>query len=107
MARAFRIIVQPAMETAMAASASQTRSQRASLGWRAASAAAARAVSPMSRVPAPGTAVKEPARSMVVRMKRRSSAARSWRLWASIESLRDVFMGCKIGAVVTLVKNFM
>src|SRR5438067_11811159 len=42
-------------------------------------AAAANAVSPMAAPPQPGTAVKEPARSIVSRIKRRLSAARSSR----------------------------
>ena len=41
--------------------------------------AAPRAVMPMAMPPQPGTAVKEPARSMVSRMKRRLSRARSSR----------------------------
>src|SRR5689334_7989350 len=42
-------------------------------------AAAANAVSPIATPPQPGTAVKEPARSIVSRIKRRLSAARSSR----------------------------
>src|SRR5437879_11628917 len=42
-------------------------------------AAAASAVNPIAAPPQPGTAVKDPARSIVSRMKRRLSAARSSR----------------------------
>src|SRR5690348_14645695 len=42
-------------------------------------AAATTAVNPMTAPPQPGTAVKEPARSIVSRMNRRLSAARSSR----------------------------
>ena len=47
------------------------------VGCRAAIQAAAQAVTPMPTCPHPGTAVNAPARSIVSRMKRRFSIARS------------------------------
>src|SRR5712692_4116729 len=63
------------IRTATIASPTQIASQPSSRGCRAARKAAARALTPISIPPTPGTAVKEPARSMVSRMKRRLSMA--------------------------------
>ncbi len=62
------------MEMARMASESQTLSQANCDAWRAANTAAARAVMPRRTCPQPETAVKAAERSMVSRMKRRSSA---------------------------------
>ena len=62
------------MAAARMPSASQMRSQVNGEIWRAASAAAASAVEPRRTCPQPETAVKAEERSMVSRMKRRSSA---------------------------------
>src|SRR5579872_847270 len=75
--RALENVVQIAIATATAASPIQVRSQPIEVSWREAITAAPIAVMPMATPPQPGTAVKEPARSMVSRMKRRLSRARS------------------------------
>src|SRR5947209_9443226 len=74
---AFRYIVHPAMAADTAASASQTASQSAKVFCCDATSAANRAVTPMATWPQPGTAVKDDARSIASRMKRRLSIARS------------------------------
>jgi hypothetical protein len=74
--RAFRYIAGTAMARATTASRSQTASHALELVGRAAIAAAASAVRPMATCPQPGVAVNEEERSMVSRMKRRSSSAR-------------------------------
>ena len=61
------------MAAARRPSASQMRSQAKGESWRAAKAAAAMAVTPSRTCPQPETAVKAAERSMVSRMKRRSS----------------------------------
>ncbi len=71
---AFLRVERKAMTVARKASASQILSHAEEFGWRAASHAAARAVRPRMTCPQPGTAVKEAERSIVSRMKRRSSA---------------------------------
>ena len=76
-ARALRIIAHPPTASARNASATHTTVHPNGEGCRAANQAAASAVAPISTCPRPGTAVNEPARSMVERMKRRLSAALS------------------------------
>ena len=66
------------MASATTASPSQVASHSSGVAWRAARKAATRAVTPTATCPQPGTAVNEPARSIVWRMKRRLSSARSW-----------------------------
>jgi hypothetical protein len=66
--RALRYMATRAMVTARVASASQTASHAAGLGWRAARMAAAIAVQPMNTCPQPEVAVKVEDRSMVSRM---------------------------------------
>src|SRR6201990_1470774 len=75
---AFLYIVKPAMQAETAASANQTAIQSAKARCCDATSAAKSAVTPMATCPQPGTAVKEEARSIVSRMKRRLSIARSW-----------------------------
>jgi hypothetical protein len=77
-ARAFLRIVQPAMTSDAAASVSHTASHASVVFCCEATSAAKSAVSPMASCPRPGTAVNEEARSIVSRMKRRLSIARSW-----------------------------
>ena len=67
-AYAFRTMVPPPITRATIASPSHVASQSSTLGWRAASTAAASAVTPTATCPHPGTAVKAPARSIVSRM---------------------------------------
>src|ERR1700687_4380055 len=62
---------------ATASSASQMRSQESGRDMREAIVAAPSAVIPRATPPQPGTAVNEPARSIVSRMKRILSRARS------------------------------
>ena len=61
------------------ASTTQMVSQRSGSRARTASAVAISAVTPITTWPQPGKAVREPARSIVWRMKRRFSIAWSWR----------------------------
>jgi hypothetical protein len=63
------------MTAATTASISHTLSQRKPAGWWDAIHAAANAVDPISMPPMPGTAVNEPARSMVSRIYRKLSMA--------------------------------
>src|SRR5450756_278437 len=67
----------PAMPMAMATTAAtaQTASQPPALGWRTANRAANTATTPISTPPLPGTAVNDPARSIVRRMYFRLSMA--------------------------------
>src|SRR3989454_1395894 len=74
-ARAFRAVAPAAMPTATKASASQGASHAFGFVRGEATNDAARPVHPTAKPPQPGTAVNEPARSMVSRMKRRLSAA--------------------------------
>src|SRR5579872_3935062 len=74
-ARALWAAMRAPIETATTASDTHTASQRSRPGCRAAIQAAARALTPIRMPPTPGTAVNEPARSMVSRMKRRLSMA--------------------------------
>ena len=71
-------MVLPAM-----ASASHVVSHAPLVGWREAAYAATRAVAPNATTPHPGTAVNEPACSIVSRMKRRLSIARAERAGGS------------------------
>src|SRR5215213_4942366 len=75
---ALRYIVQPAMQAEAAASVIQTANHAPNVCCCEATSAANSAVSPMATCPQPGTAVKADARSIVSRMKRRLSIARSW-----------------------------
>jgi hypothetical protein len=81
--RALRRMATEEMASERSASPSQTPSQRDGVGCRAATAAAARALRPTATVAQPEMAVNAPARSIVSRMKRRSSMARSWSAGAS------------------------
>src|SRR5579871_683596 len=74
-------------------SISQAASQRSSVGWRNDIHAAASALKPIVHPPQPGTAVTDPARSMVSRMNRRLSMA--W--WCSETGSRR---GSRIGSTV-------
>jgi hypothetical protein len=65
------------ISSAATASSSQTVSQRAFAVRGPAMKAAASAVEPINTPPSPGTAVNDPARSMVRRIYRRLSIARS------------------------------
>ncbi len=69
--------------SATPASAIHTATQRPCSGWTAASAAAASALTPTPTIPHPGTAVNDPASSMVLRMNRRLSIAWSCRAGGS------------------------
>ena len=71
---AFACIEMMAISAARKASNSQTFNHAAALDCLAAMVAAARAVAPRITCPHPGTAVNDADRSMVSRMKRRSSA---------------------------------
>ena len=73
--RVFHVVVAIEIETAIAASPNQSASQRSLLTDAAASHAASRAVAPIAIWPHPDTAVNDPARSIVSRMKRRLSSA--------------------------------
>ncbi len=75
------------MPMATKASATHVNSQESEEVWSEAMAAAPSAVMPMATPPRPGTAVKEPARSMVSRMKRRLS--RAWSSMATGVVLRE------------------
>jgi len=75
--RALRRIDQTPMARATMASPSQTARHRGVAAELPAAIVAAVAVAPIIRPPHPGTAVKEPARSMVSRIKRRLSIARA------------------------------
>src|SRR5580698_3191213 len=106
-ALALRLIASTASTMANAASSSQVASQRSSVGCRLAMAAAASALMPMATPPHPGTAVNEPARSIVSRMRRRLSIA-----WVCNETgsaraarmLRTVAIGAIIGDSLCVVK---
>ena len=74
-AYALRTIVEPPIARATTASPSHVASHSSTLVCRAATRAAASAVTPTATCPHPGTAVNDPARSMVWRMKRRLSRA--------------------------------
>src|SRR5438094_3672873 len=76
-AYAFRTMVEPPIASATIASPSQVASHSSDVRWRAARKAAASAVAPTATCPQPGTAVNDPARSIVCRMNRRLSSARS------------------------------
>ena len=88
--------------TASTASASQIASQRDPC-CRDAIHAAASAVDPISIPPIPGTAVKDPARSMVSRMYRRLSMACAW---SAIGSGRVAAMLIIISGIEELFKYF-
>ena len=75
---ALRAMAQAPIRSANRASAAQTQTQRSRVVCRAAIHAAASAVTPAAICPLPETAVKEPARSMALRMKERLSIARRW-----------------------------
>ena len=83
MKRAFATPIDPedlradAIPMATAASQPQVVNHANSVSWREAITAAPTAVIPMATMPQPGSAVNEPARSMVSRIKRRLSMA--WR----------------------------
>ncbi len=79
---------------AMKASAIQVNSHGRDEAWRDAMAAAPRAVMPMATPPQPGTAVKDAARSMVSRMKRRLSRA-----WSSMGDRRGAGAICSGSAM--------
>src|SRR3954463_9339996 len=74
---ALRYIVQPATAAETTASTIQTATQSEKAFCCEATSAAKSAVTPMATCPQPGTAVNEEARSIVSRMKRRLSIARS------------------------------
>src|SRR5439155_27293120 len=93
-AYAFRTMVHPPITRATIASPSHVASHSSTLGCRAARNAAASAVAPTATWPQPGTAVNDPARSMVWRMKRRSSTARSRRGWGELMGRAAVKMTC-------------
>jgi len=63
-----RTIVHPPIASATMASPSQVASHSSGVGCRAATNAAASAVAPTAIWPHPGTAVNDPARSIVWRM---------------------------------------
>src|SRR5687767_8614325 len=87
---AFAATAHPAIPTDTTASAIHTASHRTVPGCSDATTAATSAVSPSSTPPHPGTAVHDPARSTVWRMKRRSSIARaSSDTGSEVRSLRD------------------
>src|SRR5829696_2503863 len=75
---ALRYIVHPAMPAETAASVIQMANHAPNVFCCEATSAANSAVRPMTTCPQPGTAVKAEARSIVSRMKRRLSIARSW-----------------------------
>src|SRR6185312_4368830 len=97
------------MPIARASSASpiQMASQERGPALRCAAKAAKKAVAPTSIPPMPGTAVKEPAFSMVLRIKRRLSIARSCRPMVFAGSL-DERMGrtAPMGSVYETTENF-
>ena len=93
-------MAQPPSPNATKHSPSQVASQARDEGCRAATAAAASAVTPMATCPQPGTAVKALARSIVSRMKRRFSMARSC-------SGRGADMGDNLPAAVVIDKYFV
>src|SRR6185437_1699014 len=70
------------------ASPSHMPTQRPGVGCRWASTPAATAVTPMTTSPHPDTAVNDVALSMVSRMNRRSSMARSWRATGMVRMYR-------------------
>jgi hypothetical protein len=76
--RTFQVVVAMATPIASADSPSHTASHRSALPARAASQDAATAEAPMATWPHPETAVNDPARSIVSRMKRRLSSALAW-----------------------------
>ena len=67
-ARAFRTIDHPPSTTASRHSTAQVAVQAKRVGCRAATSAATAAVHPIATCPHPGTAVNDPARSIVARM---------------------------------------
>src|SRR5213594_681723 len=99
-AYAFRTMAEPPIVSATSASPSHARSHSSGVRCRAARKAAASAVAPTATWPHPGTAVNDPARSIVCRMKRRLSSARSRNGWGEV-------IPCTIGNQAVFVKYFV